>query len=77
MPANTLGWRVTGQQHAETYMPGGGFEEVVYVNFVTKNGTHAKVTVPVAQYTAQNVSDMIDAFAEREDAVAQLGKPKG
>lgn len=73
MGATPMGWRVTAQQHTETYTPGGQFETGVRVSFVTKNGTHGQIFVPDAQYTAENVTDRINEFAEREDAVASLG----
>lgn len=67
------GWRTVNQTHTEQYMPNGNFEPVVKVFIMTDNGTPASFAFPEGQYTADNVATQINAWVEREQAVAALG----
>lgn len=65
-------WTVTGQR-ATTALDGTGqFTPSVEVSFRTATGTVGRITVPVSQYKADHVRDLIDAWVAESDAIANL-----
>lgn len=69
MPA---GWTVVSQKHTEKFMPNGQFMDVVEVQIQAMDGTFKVITVPEAQYTADNVKALGDAWLEGHQAIFNL-----
>lgn len=66
-------WRVTGQRQTDVLTPGGTFESSMEVNFeVFPEGTTGQIVVPIRLYTAEYVSELIQARVDAIKAVAGL-----
>lgn len=64
-------WQVTGQRQT-TVLANGSFEQAMVVTFKTEKGVIGSVTVPMSQYTQDNVSSLIEQQAELLDGVQGL-----
>lgn len=56
------GYSITSQRQTTRITSGGRFEQVMEVHFRTSHGVDAYVDVPLSQYTADNVKQLIDAY---------------
>lgn len=65
-------WQVISQRQTSTITPDGRFVNVVDVTFQIKSGATATVQIPQANYTADYVSQQIDALANQMIAIEQL-----
>jgi hypothetical protein len=65
-------WHVTNQRQTTALSSGGTFQDVMEVTFETTSGTTGSVRIPVATYSAQAVSDAINARVAQIDAVHSL-----
>lgn len=70
-PAGTT-WSVTGQTEQTQIAQGGSPVRGVQVFFTTGAGHQGSVFVPYAQYTLDNVRQMVSAAAAQMDAVGGL-----
>lgn len=66
------GWHVTSQQQRNAMLPGGRFEEVVDVHFLTTHGVAGTVTVPLGVFNAEEVKRRVDERVAQIDAVHNL-----
>jgi hypothetical protein len=69
MPA---GWRVITPKHTEKLMPNGQFQDVVELMIQADDGVYTTLTIPDAQYTADVVLALGDAWLERHMSVMRL-----
>jgi hypothetical protein len=65
------GWRVTSQRET-TIMFDGSFTKAIEVYFRTDDGTTGSVTIPLAQYGPDAVTEAITERVATIEAVAQL-----
>ena len=64
---------VLSQRQVTTLKPGGGFENAMEVTFeVIATGTTANVDIPLSRYSADTVSQAIDAYVANIEAVLNL-----
>lgn len=66
------GWRVTGQRGTEDYVSG-RWGQVMIVSVETDDGTTRDFRIPAAQYTADNVTAIVDDWYAHQQAIASLG----
>lgn len=66
------GWHVTGQR-GTTELSNGKMVPAMEVSVETDGGTSKSFVFADAQYTPEKVDAIIDAWAERERAIASLG----
>lgn len=69
-------WQVVSQRQSSVLV-GGTFEDAMIVTFKTASGTTGSVTVPLSQYTADNVAQLIDQRVEAIDAVHAIKPSQG
>jgi hypothetical protein len=71
-------WQVTGQRQTSV-LENGSFEQAMVVTFKTADGVVSSVTVPLSQYNADHVRQLISEQVERISAVHTLasGPPTG
>lgn len=65
------GWRVTGQRGTQD-IQNGRLVAAMEVNVVTDDGTEKTFMVPEGSYTPESVAAIVDAWYERQQAVANL-----
>jgi hypothetical protein len=65
-------WQVTGQQADQTTFTGGQPVTGHVVSFITGEGNRDSVFVPDDHYTPAKVKQLIQAQADRVDAVGRL-----
>lgn len=65
-------WKVIAQRQTSQITPDGRFINVVEVTFQLTSGATATVTIPQANYTAEYVSQQIDALAQQMMMVENL-----
>lgn len=68
-----MGYRVTGQRQTSIIGDNGNVESVWEVTYRTDSGVSGKIDVPLHQYTAEKVDEMIKRNVEVHDAVSRLG----
>lgn len=66
-------WQVTGQRQT-SILENGQFEQAWVVSYKTSDGVKGSVTVPVSQYSADNVSALI---SEQVGLVADVHRLSG
>jgi hypothetical protein len=65
-------WRVTGQTQREDLGPGGKFRTVIDITFeLLDSGDTGTVTVPLANYTQEEVASVIQ---QRADVMYDVGR---
>ncbi|HLI74297.1 MAG TPA: hypothetical protein VKU86_10505 [Acidimicrobiales bacterium] len=70
-------WQVVSQRQS-SQLVNGQFTEVMVVTFRTSDGVVGDISVPLAQYSAQHVKDLIDARVAKiaeVHALASSSKP--
>lgn len=72
-PKPHIPYQITGQEKTQTLTPGGVFTDVWRVMFVTDNGTHSYIEVPLNEYTPGNVDRIIENELENIVGVHELG----
>jgi hypothetical protein len=65
-------YRVTGQRQTVELAGDGRFRDVIEVAFEDQHGNNGTIRVPVAQYTPDNVRQMIEARVEKMHEVHNL-----
>lgn len=66
-------WTITYQRQKNALTGGGRFAQVMEIGFtVQPSGVDASIDVPLAQYNAENVKNLIDAYVAHIDAVHNL-----
>jgi len=65
-------WQVVGQRQSSVRSSAGVFEDAMIVSYKTASGVVGQITVPLSQYTPQNVHDLIDAQASQVESVSSL-----
>lgn len=73
--ADQTAWHVTDQAQTSWQEAGGRIVRGWEVTFALANGTTGSVRVPLDDYTAPKVRQLIDAYAAEIAAVHQLGTP--
>lgn len=66
------GWRIVAQRQTTDLTPDGRFQEVMEITFTTDQDVSGTVRIPVTQYTAENVREVISARAAQISAVHNL-----
>lgn len=69
-------WQVVGQRQASQFV-NGQFAEVMVVTFKTADGVVGDVTVPLSQYSAEHVKELIDARVDKISDVHSLTSGRG
>ena len=64
-------WQVVDQRQSSILL-GGSFQDAMIVTFRTAHGTTGTVTVPLSQYTPDNVARLIGERVAQLDAVHGL-----
>jgi basic membrane lipoprotein Med (substrate-binding protein (PBP1-ABC) superfamily) len=64
-------WQVVSQRQS-SQLVNGQFTEVMVVTFRTSDGVTGDVSVPLSQYSADNVKQLIDARVQKIAAVHSL-----
>jgi hypothetical protein len=65
-------WQVVSQRQSSVRAPSGQFEDAMIVTYKLTDGTVGQVTVPLSQYSAQTVHDLITAQADVVGSVSAL-----
>lgn len=66
-------YKVLSQRQVTVLKPGGGFDNAMEVTFeVVRTGTTASVDIPLSRYSADTVSEAIDAYVANIEAVHNL-----
>jgi hypothetical protein len=66
-------WKVTSQREGSVFGPAGTTEGTMIVTFQTGRGVVGTITVPLSEYTADNVRGLIQTRVDAIDAVHDLG----
>lgn len=69
--AGERGWRVVSQRGTEDLV-NGRWTDVMIVSVQTDDGTTKDFRIPAANYTVEGVAAEVEAWAERQKAVANL-----
>jgi hypothetical protein len=64
-------WQVVGQRQSSV-LANGQFEQAMVVTFKTGSGVTGSVTLPISQYSPENVRKAIQAQADAIEAVHSL-----
>ena len=67
-------WRVVGQRQTTVQSPSGGFDDAMLVSFKTTSGVSGSITVPLSQYTADNVATLIEQRVQAIEEVNATGQ---
>lgn len=65
-------WRVTSQQEGQGLGPAGTYTKGVFVYFALDSGEQGSVFVPAAQYTTDNVRQLVQARADQMREISGL-----
>lgn len=63
MAASDPLYRITSQRESSRIAPGGGFESIIVVSFVTRSGASASVDIPKRTYTPDEVRAEVEQLA--------------
>lgn len=69
-----VGYTIIGQTESVDRSPMGGLVDTWKVSFRTEHGTVGSVQVPKSMYSAETVAKLVQADADKIDAVWQLGQ---
>ena len=65
-------WKVTAQTQTMMLTSGGQWVEGMKVEFTTTEGITGSITVPLSQYNASGVAELLDARVAQLNEVASL-----
>lgn len=69
--AGERGWQVVSQRGTEDLV-NGRWTEIMIVTVQTADGTTKDFRIPQANYTTEGVAAIVDEWAERQKAIANL-----
>lgn len=65
-------YTITADEESEELAPSGQFQDVHRISFTTPSGGHGYVRIPDANYSAENVHQLVQEKADEKERVLKL-----